>query len=429
MKYGGSSALDPLCPEDELNVIAALKQSDRVSSISLTVTTSLLDKLYAIERPFLELEDLILLSRDLARDSTMPLTLPSTFLWGPRLRRLHLTRIGIPRLLHLLYSSKGLEDLQLHEALDPRYVSIEGLTGALSEMAQLRSLSLHFSTTTNHSPPSPPDRRVLRLPALTRLKFRGPAEYLERLILRMDAPCLGDIQVKVSENVSYNLSRLGEFINWIEMHKSHYQAHILSSERAISISLRQHRASTCFKFLLLSEQLSEQLFAMSYILPGFSAILSNVEDLRISAMQASSQEDSFYSGRWLGLLNSFIGVKWLHLDGNHSTDIVLALQGMSRWHKTVLPALYKLYLPQTGPHHAPLSEVIVSFMTSCSCSGHPIGVEYERLCCISKLHEKGTSLCKCLYGLSSTLRTNFLKWDLFLSQSQLIMRCSTMTSF
>ena len=50
-------------------MIAVLKQSDRVSSITLTVTTSLLDKLYTIERPFLELEDLTLLSRD-----SMPLT-------------------------------------------------------------------------------------------------------------------------------------------------------------------------------------------------------------------------------------------------------------------------------------------------------------------------------------------------------------------
>ena len=423
IEYGGALALDPPSPEDELNVVAALKKSNRVSSISLTVTTSLLDKLYAIKRPFLELEDLIFLSRD-----RVPLTLPSSFLWGPRLRRLHLNRITSPALFQLLHSSKDLVDLQLHEAFNPWFFPIEGLTDALSSMARLRSLSLHFSTTTVTVPPSPPDRRVLGLPALTHLKFQGPAKYFERLILRIDAPRLGDIQVTVSEIVDYNLSRLGEFVNRIDIHKLHYQARILSSDRAISISLTQPGTSTCFQFRLLSEKLSEQLFAMSYILPGFSAILSNVEDLRISATQASSQEDSIYSGRWLGLLNSFIGVKWLHLDGNHSTDIVLALQGMHRWHNTtVLPALYKLYLPQSGPRHAPLSEVIVSFMTSCWHSGRPIGVEYERRCCISELHhEKGTSLCKCLY---STQRTNCLKQDLFLSQSRSIMRCSPMTSF
>ena len=136
----GISALDPPAPEDEDNIMAALKQSDRVSSISLTVTTSLLDKLYAIERPFSELEDLVLLSRD-----SVQLTLPSTFRWGPRLRRLHLTRIAFPALLQLLHSSRNLVDLQLHEVLNPWYFSPEALTNALSGMAQLQSLSLHFS--------------------------------------------------------------------------------------------------------------------------------------------------------------------------------------------------------------------------------------------------------------------------------------------
>jgi hypothetical protein len=115
---------------DEVHIIAALKRPDRVRSISLTVTTSLLEKLYAIERPFLDLKDLILLSRYSA-----PLTLPSSFQWGPRLRRLHLTRVAIPALLQLLYSSTNLVDLQLHEALN--HPSIEALTGALSGMAQL----------------------------------------------------------------------------------------------------------------------------------------------------------------------------------------------------------------------------------------------------------------------------------------------------
>ena len=41
VQYGGSPALDPPAPEDEDDIMAALKQSDRVRSISLTVTSSL----------------------------------------------------------------------------------------------------------------------------------------------------------------------------------------------------------------------------------------------------------------------------------------------------------------------------------------------------------------------------------------------------
>jgi hypothetical protein len=77
MQYGGSPELDPPTPEDEDNIVAALNQSGRVSSIHLTVTKSLLKKLSAMGGPVLELEDLVLLSRG------SPLTtIPSTFGWS-----------------------------------------------------------------------------------------------------------------------------------------------------------------------------------------------------------------------------------------------------------------------------------------------------------------------------------------------------------
>jgi hypothetical protein len=395
MEYGGSLNFDSPAYEDEVNIIAALKRSDRVSSISLTITTSLLGKLHAIKRSFLGLEDLILLSRD-----SLPLALPNTFQCGPRLRRLHLTRIVFPGILQLLYSSRNLVDLQLHEALN--HFSIEMLTDALSGMAQLRSLSLHFSSTINYvspPPPPPPSQRVV-LSALTRLIFGGIAKHLERLVLRIDAPHLGDIQVTFFDNSVFDLSRLGEFIDRIEMYKSLNQAHILSSERAVSLSLTQPGAPTCFKFRLFGELLTKELSALSRIFLHFSPFLLNVEDLRISATGPSSLEDSLYSGGWPKLINLFTGVKWLHLDGNDSTDVVRALQDAYCQRETVLSALHKLYLPHPGPHHASLSDAVVSFMTSRWDSGHPIGVEYERLCHISELRGTGTSWC--MVGASKT---------------------------
>jgi hypothetical protein len=74
MQYGGSPKLDPPSPEDEDNIMAALNQPGRVSSIHLTVTKSLLKKLSAMGGPVLELEDLVLLSR-----GSLLKTIPSTF--------------------------------------------------------------------------------------------------------------------------------------------------------------------------------------------------------------------------------------------------------------------------------------------------------------------------------------------------------------
>ena len=114
VQYGGLIALGPPTPEDEDHIMAALKQSGRVISISLTITTSLLKKLFTIEGEFSELQDIVLHSQD-----GLPLTMPNAFRWGQRLRRLHSTGVTFPALLQLLSSSTNLIDLQLHEFFFP----------------------------------------------------------------------------------------------------------------------------------------------------------------------------------------------------------------------------------------------------------------------------------------------------------------------
>ncbi|KAH9020824.1 hypothetical protein EDB84DRAFT_1581002 [Lactarius hengduanensis] len=389
VQYGGSLELGPPTSKDEDNIMAALKQSGRVSSISLTVTSSLLDKLSSIKRPFLELEDLVLLSRDGVR-----LTLSSVFLWCQRLRCLHLTRtaFNFPALLQLLYRSRDLVDLQLHEVLNPLHFSPEVLTNVLSGMAQLRSLSLHFTSTANNAillPESSGWGSRAVLPVLTRLNFRGTFQYLERLVPRIDAPRLEDIELAFLNKNIIGFPKLREFVNRIETHKSHRRAHILSSERAISISLIQPGAPACFKLqFFCGKQLSEQLLFMTRVCDHLSATLFNVEDLHISTTRPPGPGDSDYSG-WRDLLSSFIDVKWFHIDWYHLTNIVRDLQLSDRQYETMLPSLHKLYIPQPGQRHAPLAEALVSFMISRRLSGHYIAVEYERLCDINELPGTG----------------------------------------
>jgi hypothetical protein len=371
-EYGGSLALDPPAPEDEDDIMAALKQSDRVTSIRLTVTSSVLEWLCAIEGPFSELEHLVLLTRDSVR-----LTLPSTFRWGSRLRCLHLTRITIPTLIELLHTSKNLVDLRLHDVLIPWHFSSEALTNTLCGMAQLQSLSLHFLPVPRyHSLPLLHRERVV-LPVLARLDFRGFTGYLDFLVARIEAPRLRDIEVTFDEYIS-DLSTLSNFIDRTGMHKSHRRALILSFERAISISLIQPGSATCLRLRLLREPISEQLFFMDQVRIHFSALLFNVEGLRISATRPSRRNDSYFNGWSMMPFNSFTGVKRLHVVGNLSTAIVHALRLDSR-RETLLPTLQELYIPQPGPRHALLREAVVSCMISRRISGYPIEVEYEQL--------------------------------------------------
>ncbi len=366
VNYGGSPALDPPAPEDEDNNTAALKQSGRVTSISLTVTSSLLEKFSTIRGPFTKLEDLVLLSRD-----SVQLTLPSTFRCGPRLRSLHLTRIAFPALTRLLYSSRNLVDLQLHEVLN---TSPATLVDALSRMAQLQSLSLHFPSTANHIVfPSPSGERII-LPALTHLNLRGIDAYSEGLVARIDAPRLGDIEITFFNKRIFDVSKLREFIDRIGMQKSHRRADIISSDRAISTSLTQPGTPTCLKLQVLCKTLRSQPFCMAQICSHFSAFLFRVEDLRISTVRPLSVQDGGNRGQWMELIRRFRGAKWFHVAGDHSTDVVRALQLSDERRGTVLPALHKLCIREPEPRYAPLREAVVPFMHSCWLSGRFIVV-------------------------------------------------------
>ncbi|KAH9018042.1 hypothetical protein EDB84DRAFT_1520295 [Lactarius hengduanensis] len=173
------------------------------------------------------------------------------------------------------------------------------------------------------------------------------------------------------------------------MHKSHRRAHILSSDRAISISLIQPGTPACFKLQLFCELPSEQLLLMTRICAYLSAAsLINVEDLRIGATRPSGRVDNDHSG-WRDLLSLFRGVKWLHLDRDHPSNIVRDLQLSNRRYGIMLPSLHKLYIPQPGQRHAPSEEAVVSFMISRWLSGRHLAVEYELPCHINELHGTG----------------------------------------
>ena len=280
----GGAALDLPAPKDEDNIVAALKHSDRVNSIDLTITSSLLQKLFAIEMPFSELEELVLRSLD-----NIQLTLPSTLRWGIRLRRLHLTRVAIPALPKLLSPSTGLVDLQLHDIPKDGYFSPEVFADALSEMTQLETLSLHFHTfpsRRNHLglPPQSGERVVL--PALTCLKYRGTSKYLDSFVARIDAPRLGDIDITFFNQPTMDASQLGQFIERIGMQTSLSQAEIQFSEFAISISFTQPSHLTRLELRIPCEQLDWQLSSIAQICDYFSPFIFRVEDLRIKAITA-----------------------------------------------------------------------------------------------------------------------------------------------
>ena len=324
VEYGGLPTLDPPVLEDEDNIIAALKHSDRVISISLTVTRSLMAKLSAIEKPFSQLENLVLLSQD-----GFPLILPITFRWGQCLRRLHSTGVEFSAHLQPLYlgssqgSSTNLIDLQLHGASLHWEISPIILKNVLSETTQLRSLSLHLRFTTNYYFPLPPYGERAVLPALTHLNFQGSMAYLEGILVIIDAPSLEDIDI-TSDNPFLALPKFKDFVDRIEMHGSHIGAHILSSSPTISISLTQPGAPACLKLQALCKPFHTQISSTAQFCLDFSPLHFNDEgDLHISTTGPPVRTNGSHNREWVELLNKFTGKILFHLDMNHSISVCI----------------------------------------------------------------------------------------------------------
>jgi len=372
--------LAPPAPEVEYNIMAALKHTHRVISVNLIVTGSLMEKMGTIVEPFWELEDLVLLSQNSAQ-----LVLPGTFQCGSRLRSLHSTRVAFSALPQRLSFSPNLIDLQLHEIPSVGYFSPEAFVDALSGMTRLQSLSLHFLSLpcrSNHIGMSPPSGRRVVLLALTRLKFRGSSNYLDSLVARIDAPCLGDIEIRFFNQLTYDVSQLGRFIDRIETQRSYHRADVLTSKRAVSISFTQQGAPTRLSLEISCGQSDWQLSCMAQICNRFPASLLGVGDIGINTTRPSSGKDDVDCEQWLELIRSFRRAKRFFVAGKLATDIVRALRSADGEPVTVLPALQDLYVQEPVPLYVPVREVMAPFIICRRLCGRPVRVKY--LCSICK---------------------------------------------
>ena len=378
VQYGGSSTLDPPAPEDEDNVLAALKHSERVSSIGLTITESILPKLSTIEKPFLELEELDLLSRDNAQPA-----LPSIFQWGPRLRSLHLARIAIPALSQLS-ASTGLVDLQLYDIRSAASIPPEAFADALSRMPQLRSLSLHFSISLLpfHSFPPSLGKRVV-LPALTCLKYQGTSKHFDPLVAIIDAPRLADVDIMFFWEKTVEAWQLGRFVKRMEMLRRLSQADIFFPKNFISIRFRQPDAHpdapAQLGLRIPCKHLDLQLSSLTQILNHFPHVSSRIQNLSIDMTDSPSRDVG--DEPWLNLIRAFGGVQSFSVAREPATDILLALCLADRERPTVLPVLSDLHIRMRLTMDGPLWDSVQLFNASRWLSGRPILVYSTQYSC------------------------------------------------
>lgn len=370
------ASCERLCPEEGDNIIAALQHHNRVRSIDLCLTYSVMEKLSTqVKEPLSELEDLVL--RSISSRHFFPSNLP--FRWSSRLRVLNLTDISLPSLPLLLSSSPNLVDLQLHRSSE--FPPPAALANALSGTTRLESLALLSDSFHHAGVPLPSGRRVI-LPALTRLKFRGYSQYLEGLVAEIDAPCLAKIEITFVGLVS-SLSEIGQFINLIEAQRSHSRAEIRTNTNDISIrftpgpSELESPSSRYFVLRIHRTRLNYQLSSMGCVCDLLPPFLFGTGDLGIITRPPSSEQHGIDGENWLRLLRPFSRAERFYVAGELATDIMHALQRADGDFATVLPALRKLYVAmKSGSPCEAFQAAVASFKTARQLSGRPIEVEY-----------------------------------------------------
>ena len=370
VQYGGCQVVDALTPEDEDNVVAALKHSDRISSISLIVTQSrsLLQKMGMVEQSFLQLEDLVLLCRELY----MPF--PAYLRWGTHLRSLSLTGISLCTLPQLHSSCPNLVNLRLHDIVITRKLPSQTFASALSGMTLLQSLSLHFHILFHYTlvdiPPYSEER--VALPALTHIKIRGIRDdSLNSLVTRIDAPRLADIEIMLVYRPNIDVSPFVLFIDRIEKQRSYRRADILTSGCAISMSLSGSNAPSRLELGISRGKLNQKLSSMAHICNNFSQSLLSVRDLRIETTQKSSDWDGTNSENWSELIRWFSGAVRFHVSGELTADILRAIRPcVGEFTSGTLPALTNLYV--IGPRSDLLQDIVRSIINPRKLSDSPI---------------------------------------------------------
>ena len=332
------------------NIVAVLKRRNRVCRITITdMSSSHLETVLAVmQEPFPDLTRLTLCPNGV----TMAV-LPDSFLGGsaPRLRFLELLGIPFSGLPRLLLSATHLTNLRLFGIPRSGYIPPEVMATALSTLTSLEDLGLGFE-----SPLSLPDRESRRLPLLTRIVlpvlttfgFRGVSEYLDDLVVRIDAPLLKTLDIIFFNQILFDTPQLVQVISRTPALKAPETAHVMFWDNTVRVRLSS-RASDYgdLSVRILCQNSDWQVSSLEQVCTSCLPPLSTLEDLYIyeTPYRFTKWQDSIENSLWLELFQPFTAVKNLYLSEEFKSRIMPSLQEPV-WERTaeVLPTLQNLFL-------------------------------------------------------------------------------------
>ncbi len=355
------------------DIVVALGQTNRVCQVDLQHLLDWpLDKvLAAMQVPFPQLTQLRLTSF-----GETPPVVPNSFLGGsaPRLRFFKLDGIPFPGLPKLLLSATHLVDLFLYNIPHSGYISPEAMAALLSVLSSLQSLFLRFQ-----SPQSCPDWESRRLPpskrsvipALAYFSFKGVIEYLEDLVIYVDAPQLNNFHIAFFNQIDFDGLRLAQFISRTPA-LGGFGAHVKFDDRTASVRLPS-RSFTGSAIEISCKEPDWQLSSVAQVCNSCLPPLSMIEDFYIEHRYSRLvwRNDAIENTLWLELLLPFRAVKNLYLSKDFAPGIAVALQEIVG--TEVLSSLENIFVEGLEPL-GPFLENIGQFVAARQLSGHPTAI-------------------------------------------------------
>ena len=353
-------------------IYEALEHNDRLYEIELFgIPSSQTGKfLLAMQQPFPRLTNL-----ELGFKGETTTVYPLSFFGGsaPSLRSLRLHHTP-PRLVpKLLLSATHLVCLRFWDIPHFWYISPDTMASSLSVLTMLETLIIEFEFPGWKSQRTSPPTRIL-LPTLTMFVFKGAGEYLDDLVARIDAPLLNKLDMTFFHRLVFDTPRLAQFIGRIPKFKASYDAQVIFSDQAVSVTHWQAFGGRIGWRILCSQpdwQLSSLAQVCSSTLPP--TLVHTIEHLYIRELSAPYSHD-IESCQWLDLLRPFTAVKDLYLSPEFVLRILPALEELIREGVTeLLPALQTLFLDEPLASGL-IGETIARFVTARRSANHPIVV-------------------------------------------------------
>ena len=368
--------LKPISREDD--ILVTLEHHDRVREVNLLdFSISLWEKILPLlQKPFPMLTDLHL--HAFRYGLGMESIAPGSFLGGsaPRLRKLRLDGLPFPGLPKLLLSTTDLVRLDLDDIPDSGYITPEAMITCISALTKLEHLLLRFGS--HRSRPeerekqcrSPQTRSLL--PSLTFFKFKGASEYLEDIADRIDAPLLNRLRISFFHQPIFDTPRLAQFISRTPNFKEWDRVKVYLWDFLVTVTVISHPMTSYDTILELDYRYPESGqpdFQPSSFGQQCTSCFPQHLISMVKSLVISGEEDRMDPGLWRELLQSFSGLKNLHLVPKIAPRFAIVLQGLVGEDGTqTLPVLQNIFLEERQP----IPEGIQKFVSARKLAGQAV---------------------------------------------------------